>query len=109
MNKPVTGNVKIVKIIMIPTKKQYNQVYQRSFTLNATAENLNHIAVEFDKIGVKHGNKIPINIMGNTLNNIINVDNMPIDKVYIPNGWNTQRVRYIMEVESNNNGIITSS
>lgn len=109
MNKPVSGNVKIVKLMMFPTKKSYDQVYQRSFTLNATAENLNHIAVEFDKLGVRHGNKIPINTMGNTLNNIINVDNMPIDKVYIPNGWNTQRVRYIMEVESNTNGIITSS
>lgn len=109
MHKPVPGNVKIVRLIMIPTKKQYNQVYQRSFTLNATGENLNHIATEFDKIGVKYGNRIPINLMGNTLHNIINVDNLPIDKVYIPNGWNTQRVRYIMEVESNTNGIITSS
>lgn len=103
------GRVKIVKLIMIPTKKQYNQVYQRSFTLNANADNINRISYEFDKLGVKQGNKVPINALGSTLNDIINIDNTPIDKVYIPNGWQTQRIRYILEVESNDNGIITSS
>ena len=113
MNKPVTGNVKIVKLIMIPTKKQYNQVYQRSFTLNATAENLNHIATEFDRIGVKHGNTIPINLMGNTLHNIINVDNLPNQHNnykypwYDKGCWNLNYFRnYIERKESDNQSLI---
>ena len=100
---------KIVQLILIPTKKQYNQVYQRSFSLNANGDNLNKIAQEFDMLGVRQGNKVPLTTMSSTLNDIINIDNTPIDKVFIPNGWNTQRIRYVLEVESNDNGIITSS
>ena len=91
-------NIKDIKLI--PTKSSYDNMYRRSFTTNFDGETAGALAAVASKY--KYGSSIPDQAVANVLNNVINfapvlADNKPID---IPYGWNTQRMRFIMEVDS---------
>jgi hypothetical protein len=108
-NMPQGNNVKINNFLLIPTKKSYRDVYQRSFELNAQVSTLSKLEAVFNNSGVGRNAKVIDNQIANAIPEISRLQANPMGRADIPNGWGTQRIRFILEVESIVNGLIMVS
>lgn len=98
----VNNNVRVTKFLMIETRDDYKSPYQRSFEVTATGDTLNR----FDSLLRTYGSTNELNNMNvaQYIPDAIGLTPMPTNKANIPNGWNTRRIRFIMEVETDFNG-----
>jgi len=97
--------IRINKLILIATRKNgYNDVYGRSYDLNMTNGGQNALENFLANSSVlKRGGLNNITV-ANNLPNLVSMQNSPTHKVNIANNWGTQRLAFIMEVESNIGG-----
>jgi len=100
-----SSNVIIKRLLLIVTRPSYNDIYQRSYALHATRDTLNKLEAVFAQNGVAQNTPIKENILAQTIPEIVNLQANPLGIVKIPNGWSTQRIRFLLEVESNIGGI----
>ena len=102
--------IKINKLILIATRKEgYNDVYGRSYELNMTnggRDTLENFLA--NSMVAKRGAINDISV-ANNLPNLMTMQNGVTHRTNIANGWNTQRLAFIMEVETNMNGTILVS
>jgi len=61
MQTPQDG-VTVKRLLLIATKKKYNDVYQRSYSLNANVGTLNKLEAVFNNAGVSHNSTITDNM-----------------------------------------------
>lgn len=101
------------KLTLIPTPKNgYQPVYQRSYDVHATTEDIGTLQ---DILSQKYMNigltDIPKNVLANTLGDVVGLSKYPQghSPVAIVNGWNTQRFKFILEIETELNGQIEVS
>jgi len=95
-----TQGVKINRMLLVTTRDSYKNIYQRSFNLNGDINTLNKMSAVFSNSGVGNNSSISDVIAAQTMAEAINIASMPLGIANIPNGWGTQRLRFILEVES---------
>jgi len=105
----MNNNIHIKKMLLIPTNHSYKDVYQRNFSLNIGYENMNKLEAVLANSGVGHNSNISEVTMAAGMPEIMGIDPHASNKVIVPNGWGTVRLRFMMEVESSFNGSIVSS
>lgn len=98
--------VTVKRLLLIATKKDYKDVYQRSYQLNANIGTINKLEAVFNNAGVNQNASITDNMLAQYVPDIIGLSANPVGVATIPNGWQTQRVRFILEVEADLNGMI---
>lgn len=103
----VSGNLSIRNFIMVITRDDYQTPYQRSFTVNANVGNLNKFESILNTNGVN--NEISKMTLANHAPEIVGLTPVPTGQAEIPNGWNTKRARFILEVQKELNGLIQTS
>jgi len=96
MQNNTNTNISIIKMYLIPTNHQYQNMYQRSFSLglnNGQAERLHDF---FINQGVD--NNSPVSVVGaaNTIGSSITLSPVPTGMASIPNGWGTQRLMFVL-------------
>ena len=99
MQTPQDG-VTVKRLLLIATKKKYNDVYQRSYSLNANVGTLNKLEAVFNNAGVSQNSTITDNMLAQYVPDVIGLSHNPVGVATIPHGWQTQRVRFVLEVES---------
>lgn len=97
--------VSVKRLLLVATRKNYQDVYQRSYNLNANIGTLNKLEAVFSNAGVNNNAAITDNMLAQYVPEIIGLSHNPIGIAQIPNGWGTQRVRFMLEVESLVNGM----
>ena len=100
----------IKKLILIVTRKSgYNDVYGRSYDLNMT--NGGQATLENFLAGSTVAKRGAVNELGLASNmpNLVTMQARPGHMVNIANNWRTQRLAFIMEVESNIGGFLLVS
>lgn len=100
-------NLRIRQLIIIPTRGDYRKVYKRPYVVDANIDTIN----KFENLLSRNGNTHTIEpmILANSVPEVVKLSAMAAGAVDIPNGWDTQRGRFILEVESNWNNNITLS
>lgn len=96
----------IKSMLVIPTRKEYQNVYQRSFKLNAGHNDINKLEMVFDHTGVSNNGKLTETMLARTMPEIMGLNPNTLGKADVPNGWQTQRLRFMMEIETPFNGNI---
>jgi len=94
-----SSNISIKMMVLIPTEHQYQNMYQRSFSLglnNGQAERLHGF---FMNEGVN--NNSPVSVVGaaNTIGSSISLSATPTGMAAIPNGWGTQRLMFVLAAD----------
>ena len=88
----------IKRLICVVTRDNYADVYQRSYSLNVTTDGLRRLENMVSPISHFKHNINPLEVCNYTPD-IITVNPSISGQVKIPNGWQTKRLRFIMEVE----------
>ncbi len=94
--------VNITRLILIPTK-EYNDVYRRPYEMNINAGVLSTLENVIGK-QLERNNSVTAMALAATTPDIMKMSDVPTSMVNIANGWNTSRLRFLMEVESDNDG-----
>ena len=89
----------ITKMMCVPTDHTYNEVYQRSFSLGLTPGQTDDMRDFFTHQGVGDNAMVSMSSAATQLQDVVKLSTTPVGKVYIPNGWSTQRLMYLLEVE----------
>lgn len=97
------------RLLLTPTRTTYKDVYQRSYTINADGSTLNMLEATFAANGVHQNNTINEVMIASALPGIVGLDPNTEGVATIPNGWRTERLRFILEIESELNGVLLSS
>lgn len=108
MNNPLQ-QMTIKRLLLIVTRDSYQPVFNRTFTLNTNYETVNKL---YDCVHHVDGSARQLNMaeLSRNIPNIISLNPAVVGDVYIPNGWGTQRLRYILEVEHTSyQGLITTT
>lgn len=102
----------LVKLTLIPTRKEgYQNVYQRSFDVTARADDIATVERLLSS-PTQMGNQNLSNVaIANELTNVVTLSTMPTGRkpIDIPNGWGTERLRFLLEVEEDKQGIVEVS
>ncbi len=98
----------IKNMLVIPARAEYQDVYQRSFKINASHNDLQKLEAVFDQTGVSNNGKLTETMIANTMPEIMALNHHTTGKVEIPHGWQTQRLRFMMEIETPFNGNVKS-
>jgi len=94
------NNVIIKRLLLTPGRSDYRDVYQRSFDVSATSGDVVNLQATFATTGVTgNNNKLYDNVAAANLSNIVSISDNTTGVVDIVNGWGTQRLRFLMEVE----------
>jgi len=103
------NGIVINKLMLIPSRDDYKNIYQRSYEVNARQNDLDKVQAVFSMNDVGNNGRITDVSVASSLNNIVKISDTTTGVVDIPYGWNTQRLRFLMEVEQNvGNGIVVS-
>jgi hypothetical protein len=94
------SGIKINKLLLIATRNSYQDVYQRPFSVRGTHNDLSRLEAYFDTRGAMRNTPINNWDFSNTMPDIIGISSSPVGMATIPNGWGTQRLRFLLEVES---------
>jgi len=101
----ITG-IKVNKLYLVVTRREgYKDSYTRSYNLNASHQTLNELENVLSTSGIGANGTISDALIAKTLPNIMTISAQPLGITQIANGWGTQRLRFIMEVESNVSGM----
>jgi len=93
-------NIRVVLFNLYPTKESYKDVYRRSYGLNVDYQAIDNLANIFDRYGSESNNTISDVVFAQNAPNIMTLGAVPEGRADIVNGWNTQRLRFIMITES---------
>jgi len=96
----VNNGLFIKKLVLLPTKNPYKDVYRRSYSLNADNRTMTSLENMFGMNSVANGGKLTELNVANQVPNIMTMSANVNGVAGITNGWDTQRFMYIMEVES---------
>lgn len=95
------GMIRIKNFILVPTRNGgYKDMYNRSFTLNVNNNTINTLSDMFYQQGVVRNNKLSEYALVNNVPNIMSLSPTVDGRTNIIHGWGTQRLRFLMEVES---------
>ncbi len=97
--------IRMARLILIPTRDSYQDVYQRPFTIKATHADLSRLEAYFETRGVNRNTPINNFDFSATLPDIMGIGAAPVGMANIPNGWGTRRLRFMLEVEAPFGGI----
>ena len=97
------------RLLLTPTRTTYKDPYQRSFTIEADGSTLNMLEATFAANGVNQNNTISQALIANTMPSIVKLDANAGGIAQIQNGWHTERLRFIMEIEQELNGMLLVS
>lgn len=89
--------IAITKLLLFTTRTDYQAPYQRTYSIDATTGTLNKLEHIISERG-KNSYFQPIAAASN-IPEIINIQAMPSGMANIVNGWNQERLRFIMVVE----------
>lgn len=108
---PRTYPVNVKRLILIPTKKTYQDVAIRSFSLDCNQYNMDNLSnmisshlIRNNGQGYIAGSDIRTNVP-----ELLKLNKIPGTIADIPNGWNTQRLRFLMETETIQGSIVIKS
>jgi len=100
------SGIKVNKLYLVVTRREgYKDSYTRSYNLNATHSTLNELENVLSRSAVGANGTISDALIAKSLPNIMSISAQPLGITQIANGWGTQRLRFIMEVESNVSGM----
>lgn len=104
-------NCRVKKIILIPTNEGgYQNVMQRSFTLNASAAELRKLEAAFAANNVGLNNNISESAISKAVPSLVSLNSIPLGTAEIVNGWGTRRFRFLLVTETTSvNGSISES
>lgn len=100
--------LRLMKLVLIPTRREgYRNVYQRSFDVYARADDIASVERMLSTPTQKINSKLSEVAIANELSNVVTLSTMPTDKkpVDIVNGWGTERLRFLLEVEEDKQGL----
>ena len=83
--------IQLVKFILVPTRVDYKDIYQRPMRIRAT-----HDTVSSFKEALSGTGKIQENKIANSIPSLVNIGSDNLSSVEIPYGWGTQRLAFIM-------------
>ncbi len=95
----MVNNTNIIKFDMTPINKEYRDIYRRPYDLNISNGSLDRLKNVIDHHNAQ-GSTISERAVINATPGVIRTSNMPSSMVDIPNGWSTNRYRFIMVVEN---------
>jgi len=98
-NKMGPTQIRIVKLLMVPTRRHYMDVFKRPFELNATHENVRRLGNMLDQYIGSYG-KVNETGIANMTPDMFRISHMAGGKAEIVNGWGTQRLRFILITSS---------
>jgi len=93
------GGIVIKKMIVIASRSDYKNIYQRSYDMNVGHDDLTKVEAVFAMNGVNNNNRITDVSVASALSNVVGLSDRTTGVVDIPNGWGTARLRFLMEVE----------
>jgi len=93
------SNIYISKMLCVPTDRVYEEIYQRSFSLGLNPGNTSSMQDFFYTQGVQNNAPISMTAAAKSLGSSVRLSAVPTGKVYIPNGWSTQRLMFLLAVE----------
>lgn len=98
-----TPDIHITKLFMVVTRDDYVTPYKRSFDIDAGYHSIDRFR---NGILRSKGFNGELNVFDitNGLNGCVSLQQRPLAAANIINGWNTKRLRYLMEVVNNVNG-----
>lgn len=88
----------INRLLLMVTRDNYQDVYHRVYNINATDTNTIEKLANLTDIN-QPSPIIQEGSLANNLPNIISINPKTFQQVQIPNGWRTQRLRFLLEVE----------
>ena len=93
----------ITKLLVFENKTSYNPVPLRTFSVNATQQNLNSLnnLISSQYSRTNRTNISPV-LLANKLPSMVTLNHAPCGIADIPNGWDTHRYRFVLEVTSTN-------
>ena len=100
-NVPIRHNsypMRINKLLLIVTRDHYQDLYHRVYNINATNTNTIEKLASLTNIN-QPSPMVYESTLATNLPNIISINPRAFQQVQIPNGWNTQRLRFLLEVE----------
>lgn len=90
--------MRINRLLLMVTRDDYQDMYHRVYNINAT-----DISTIEKLANLTNTNQpspiIQEGVLASNLPNIININPRAFQQVQIPNGWRTQRLRFLLEVE----------
>lgn len=92
-------NIVIKKMLLIPTKERYQDVYNRSFTLGGNHATMAKLSNVLEQVGVGQNTVVSEAHLSKTIPEVISISPAALGVAKIPNGWGTQRLRFMLEVE----------
>jgi len=101
--------VNIVMLNLIPTREAYKDVFRREYTLNADYNAINSLENILGNTSMTDGGKVNEAVIATHVPNLMGLNAAPNSAANIVNGWSTQRLRFIMVVESNIGGNVMVS
>ena len=87
----------ITKMLIIPTRR-YNPVFHRQLALNATYENVAMFKNVFEESNARWHNGVSEIAVAHNVPDLLTRTNTPTTMIEIANGWDTVRLRFLMEV-----------
>lgn len=99
--QPRVEPFRINYMLLIPTRHSYKDIYQRGYSVNTSANALSYLENLFVENNIHKGMQLSNAVLANNMPGIVSLNNMPIGKVVIPNGWGTVRLRFIMKITAN--------
>lgn len=98
---------RINRLTCITIDNGYRNMYQRAYNVHASNNDILNLENIMQNTPISDGSySIAKTTVANTLANVVNLETIPHNRtpVFIPNGWSTPRLRFILEVEDEING-----
>lgn len=91
---------------LVPIRNRYNDVVQRTIAIDGNHQTLGKLEEIFRQSGVKQNAKLMDTTIATSIPEVAFLNPAPLGFASIANGWSTQRLAYILAVESQDvNGI----
>lgn len=94
-----------IKQLLVIETNTYKPIFHRTYTLSTTTNTLNRLYDVARPQGTRK-EKLTDNHIANFVPDIINMDPATQGMVEIPNGWGTDRLRFLLEIEYSVMGIL---
>lgn len=102
-NLPMTTSgdiVTIKRLLLIPTKESYQDIAQRSYNLECNNANIDGLTNMLNRVHQMKSSGVNDIEVATYSPQLLKLNPMFSGVAKIPNGWNTQRLRFLLETES---------
>jgi len=99
MMNSMENNIRIHKMFCIPTEHSYQTMYKRNFSLGVSQNNVDMLESYFINQGVQNNAELSMTSAATNLAGIVKLSSKPDGVVDIPNGWDTQRLMFVLVVD----------